>query len=227
MKTGWRCIGATYYLGYCGKSLNGIQEVVGSISFGSIKTCKGLEGSPSKPFFVGYTKEYTNEIGWILGIVRLSLPRTCPFQKRRLVVQQSKLTSVVSGGRVCKDPFLGPSKNRDFRSVGGGCSEGRGCLPPLWALPKNDGRPLLPAGPRMEDFAAPWIMLQGVESSKSRSCDRGDDANPPRGLSAGPLLEVANDLLQFARQVHNVAYRLHGSGDPFRSLGGNYLDFTG
>ena len=23
---------------------------------------KGLEGFPSKPFFVGYTKEYTNEI---------------------------------------------------------------------------------------------------------------------------------------------------------------------
>ena len=38
--------------------LNGIQEVVGSIPSSSTNDYKGLEGFPSKPFFV----EYINEI---------------------------------------------------------------------------------------------------------------------------------------------------------------------
>jgi len=50
--------------------LNGIQEVVSSILSSSTNDYKGLEGFPSKPFFVEYTKEYTNEIGGI----------TCCFQ---------------------------------------------------------------------------------------------------------------------------------------------------
>jgi len=54
--------------------MNGIQEVVGSIPSSSTNDYKGLEGFPSKPFFVEYTKEYTNEIGWILRGVRLNFP---------------------------------------------------------------------------------------------------------------------------------------------------------
>ena len=46
-----------------GERLNGIQEVVGSIPSSSTNDSNGLEGFPSKPFFVEYTKEYTNEIG--------------------------------------------------------------------------------------------------------------------------------------------------------------------
>ena len=46
-------------------TLNGIQEVAGLISSSSTNEFKGLEGFSSKPFFVGYTKEYTNEIGWM------------------------------------------------------------------------------------------------------------------------------------------------------------------
>ncbi|BCS88118.1 hypothetical protein PSDVSF_13600 [Pseudodesulfovibrio sediminis] len=41
---------------------NGIQEVVGSNPSSSSNDIKDLEGFPSKPFFVEYTKEYTNEI---------------------------------------------------------------------------------------------------------------------------------------------------------------------
>jgi len=45
--------------------LNGIQEIVGSIHLSSTNYSKGLEGFPSKPFFVEYTKEYTNDTrGW-------------------------------------------------------------------------------------------------------------------------------------------------------------------
>jgi len=44
---------------------NGIQEVVGSISSRSTNDYKGLEGFPSKSFFVEYTKEYINEIGLV------------------------------------------------------------------------------------------------------------------------------------------------------------------
>jgi len=36
---------------------NGIQEVVGSIPSSSTNEFKGLEGFPSKPFFVGYTND--------------------------------------------------------------------------------------------------------------------------------------------------------------------------
>ncbi|CCH48505.1 protein of unknown function [Pseudodesulfovibrio piezophilus C1TLV30] len=50
--------------------LNGIQEVVGSIPSSSTNEFKGLEGFPSKPFFVEYTKEYTNDIGWVRIIFR-------------------------------------------------------------------------------------------------------------------------------------------------------------
>ncbi|MFW5489081.1 MAG: hypothetical protein ACNI3A_11810 [Desulfovibrio sp.] len=49
--------------GRWGERLHGIQEVVGSISSSSTNDYKGLEGFPSKPFFVGYTKEYTNGFG--------------------------------------------------------------------------------------------------------------------------------------------------------------------
>jgi len=44
---------------------NGIQEVVGSIPSSSTNDIKGLEGFPSKPFFVEYTKEYTNDTEWV------------------------------------------------------------------------------------------------------------------------------------------------------------------
>ena len=47
--------------------MHGIQEVVGSIPSSSTNEFKGLEGFPSKPFFVGYTKEYTSEVGVALG----------------------------------------------------------------------------------------------------------------------------------------------------------------
>jgi len=40
----------------CSSLLNGIQEVVGSIFFNSTTCLKGLEGVPSKPFFVEGTK---------------------------------------------------------------------------------------------------------------------------------------------------------------------------
>ena len=48
--------------------LDGIQEVVGSIPSSSTTDIKGLEGFPSKPFFVGYTHEYTIYDGYLFGL---------------------------------------------------------------------------------------------------------------------------------------------------------------
>jgi len=53
--------------------LNGIQEVVGSISSSSTNDCKGLEGFPSKPFFVKYTKNIQIES----GVLRADSLREC------------------------------------------------------------------------------------------------------------------------------------------------------
>ena len=83
--------------------LNGIQEVVGSIPSSSTNDYKGLEGFPSKPFFVEYTKEYTNEIGWLEIKVRCPTPFCVTFCWiiAWITFTVSQFVAIYSGGVKC------------------------------------------------------------------------------------------------------------------------------